>query len=292
MQRPQFIRTVAGVAVAAAAPIVARAQTPETPERQIALVERRTGGRLGVAAIDTGDGRRIEYRAFEAFPMCSTFKLLLVGDILARVDAGKERLDRTIPYGNHDLLDYAPVAKAHVADGGMTVRDLCIAAIELSDNTAANLLLSTIGGPQGLNAFLRSIGDLITQLDRIEPSLNEAAIGDPRDTTTPHAMTNDARKLLFGSVLAQQSRDLLVAWLAASKTGTTAIRAGIPIGWRTGDKTGSGERGTRNDVAFAAPPERAPILIAAYLTGATALTGERRDEALASVGKIVSLAFS
>ena len=91
MQRPQFIRTVAGVVVAAASPIVARAQTPETPERQIALVEHGTGGRLGVAAIDTGHGRRIEYRAFEAFPMCSTFKLLLVGDILARVDAGKER---------------------------------------------------------------------------------------------------------------------------------------------------------------------------------------------------------
>ena len=224
--------------------------------------------------------------------MCSTFKLLLVGDILARVDAGKERLDRTVPYGRHDLLDYAPVTKAHVADGGMTVRDLCIAAIELSDNTAANLLLSTVGGPKGLNAFLRSIGDRITQLDRIEPALNEAAIGDPRDTTTPHAMTNDARKLAFGSVISSQSRDLLVSWLTASKTGIAAIRAGVPSGWRTGDKTGSGERGTRNDVAIVWPPDRAPIVIAAYLTGATAITGEQRDQALASVGKIVSLAFS
>ena len=292
MQRPQFIRTVAGVVVAAASPIVARAQTPETPERQIALVEHGTGGRLGVAAIDTGNGRRIEYRAFEAFPMCSTFKLLLVGDILARVDAGKERLDRTVPYGNHDLLDYAPVTKAHVADGGMTVRDLCIAAIEVSDNTAANLLLSTVGGPQGLNTFLRSIGDRITQLDRTEPSLNEAAIGDPRDTTTPHAMTKDAQKLVLGSVLSRQSRDLLVSWLVASKTGVAAIRAGIPVAWRAGDKTGSGERGTRNDVAIVWPPGRAPIVVAAYLTGATALTGEQRDQALASVGKIVSLAFS
>ncbi len=294
MQRPQFIRTVAGVGVvvAAASPIVARAQTPETPERQIALVEHGTGGRLGVAAIDTGNGRRIEYRAFEAFPMCSTFKLLLVGDILARVDAGKERLDRTVLYGNHDLLDYAPVTKAHVADGGMTVRDLCNAAIEVSDNTAANLLLSTVGGPQGLNTFLRWIGDRITQLDRTEPSLNEAAIGDPRDTTTPHAMTKDVQKLVLGSVLSRPSRDLLVSWLVASKTGVTAIRAGIPVAWRAGDKTGSGERGTRNDVAIVWPPGRGPILVAAYLTGATALTAEQRDHALASVGKIVSLAFS
>lgn len=290
--RPQFICMAAGLAVAAAAPIVARAQTSESPLRQIALVERRTGGRLGVAAIDTGSGRQIEYRAFEAFPMCSTFKLLLVGYILARVDAGKERLDRTVPYGNHDLLDYAPVTKAHVADGGMTVRDLCIAAIEKSDNTAANLLLSTIGGPQGLDAFLRSIGDRITQLDRTEPSLNEAAIGDPRDTTTPHAMANDAQKIVLGTVLSNQSRDLLASWLVACQTGTSAIRAGIPSAWRAGDKTGSGERGTRNDVAIVWPPGRAPIVIAAYLTGATKLTGDQRDEALASVGNIVSAAFS
>jgi beta-lactamase class A len=293
MERPQFIRTVAGSAAAAVVPTIARGQTPApaSPERQIALFEHRTGGRLGVAATDTGNGARIEYRAFEAFPMCSTFKLLLVGDILARADAGKERLDRTVPYSNHDLLDYAPVTKAHVADGGMTVRDLCIAAIEESDNTAANLLLATIGGPHGLNAFLRSIGDRITQLDRTEPSLNEAAIGDPRDTTTPNAMTKNAQNLVLGTVLSRQSRDLLAAWLAASQTGTDAIRAGIPTAWRTGDKTGSGERGTRNDVAIVWPPGRAPIVIAAYLTGATKLTGDQRNEALASVGRIVSAAF-
>jgi beta-lactamase class A len=292
MRRSQFIRTIAGVAAVTAAPLSSRAQALESPERQIALVEHRTGGRLGVAATDTVDGRHIEYRSFEAFPMCSTFKLLLVGDILSRVDGGKERLDRTVPYGNQALLDYAPVTKAHVAAGGMTVRELCSAAIEMSDNTAANLLLSSIGGPPGLNTFLRSIGDRITQLDRTEPSLNEAAIGDPRDTTTPHAMMKDAQKLVLGTVLSKQSRDLLVSWLIACQTGTGAIRAGIPPGWRAGDKTGSGERGTRNDVAIVRPPGRAPIVIAAYLTGTTNVTGGQRDDALASVGKIVSAAFS
>ena len=292
MKRPQFIRTAAGVAAAAAVPSFASAQTSIGFERQIAAVEHRTGGRLGVAALDTGTNRHIEYRAFEAFPMCSTFKLLLAGAILARVDAGKDRLGRTVPYSNHDLLDHAPVTTAHVADGGLTVRALCAAAIEESDNTAANLLLATIGGPNGLNAFVRSLGDRITQLDRTKPSLNEAAIGDPRDTTTPHAMSKDAQNLVLGSELSKASRELLVSWLAAAQTGLSAIRAGIPASWRAGDKTGSGERGTRNDVAILWPPGGAPIVVAAYLTGATALDGDQRNDALASVGKIVTAAFS
>ncbi|HTA38140.1 MAG TPA: class A beta-lactamase [Candidatus Acidoferrales bacterium] len=273
-------------------PSFARAQAANSAGRQIAAIEHRTGGRLGVCAIDTGTNRHIEYRAFEAFPMCSTFKLLLAGAILARVDAGKERLGRTVPYSKHDLLDYAPVTTAHVADGGMTVRDLCAAAIEESDNTAANLLLATLGGPNGLNDFIRSLGDRITQLDRTEPSLNEAAIGDPRDTTTPHAMMKDAQKLVLGAVLANDSRDVLVSWLAASQTGVDTIRAGVPRTWRAGDKSGSGERGTRNDVAILWPPGGAPIVIAAYLTGATTVTGEQRNAALASVGNIVSSSFS
>jgi beta-lactamase class A len=292
VQRPQFLRAVASGAAAFALPAIARAQTPQSPELQIGLVEKRTGGRLGVVAIDTGDGRRIEYRAFEAFPMCSTFKLLLTGAILARVDAGKERLNRGVSYSNRDLLDYAPVTRAHVADGVMTVGELCAAAIEASDNTAANLLLGTIGGTEGFNAFVRSLGDRITQLDRLEPALNEAALGDPRDTTTPHAMSKDAQEIVLGSMLTVASRELLRSWLLASTTGTACIRAGVPSTWTVGDKTGSGERGTRNDVAIVWPPNRAPIVIAAYLTGATTMNGARRDAALADVGKIVSTAFA
>jgi beta-lactamase class A len=291
MKRAPFVRAIAGIAAAASTPALARAVISGSPERQISVIERGTGGRLGVAAFDTATNRAIEYRAFEAFPMCSTFKLLLAGDILARVDAGKERFDRIVPYGKSDLLEYAPITRAHATAGGMTVRDLCAAVIEVSDNTAANLLLATIGGPNGLNDFIRSLGDRITQLDRTEPSLNEAAIGDPRDTTTPHAMRKDAQKIVLGTVLSKPSRDLLTAWLVESTTGTSAIRAGLPAGWRAGDKTGAGERGTRNDVAIAWPPNRPPIVIAAYLTGATALTGGQRNEALANVGRIVSGEF-
>jgi beta-lactamase class A len=290
MKRPQFIRALAcGVA---AAPLFSRAHASAPPEQQLAELERRTGGRLGVAALDTGTQRRIEHRAFEAFAMCSTFKLLLAGAILARVDAGKEHLDRIVAYGKSDLLDYAPVTTANVAKGGLTVQALCAAAVEESDNTAANLLLATLGGPDGLNAFVRSLGDRITQLDRTEPSLNEAAIGDPRDTTTPFAMAKDAQKLVLGTTLAMPSRELLTSWLVACETGTDAIRAGVPKTWRVGDKTGSGENGTRNDVAILWPPNGAPIVVAAYLTRATSIANDQRNAALATVATIVTAAFS
>jgi beta-lactamase class A len=176
------------------------------------------------------------------------------------------------------------VTKAHVADGSMTVEALCAAAVEVSDNTAANLLLASIGGRDGYNGFARSIGDRFTQLDRTEPALNEALPGDTRDCTTPHAMARDVEVLLLGTALRTASRALLESWLLQSQTGAARLRAGLPASWRTGDKTGTGERGTSNDVAITWPPDRAPLTVAAYLTGAT-VDGDGRDAALASVAR-------
>ncbi len=164
------------------------------PTSALAALEGRYGGRLGVAAVNTANGERIVHRAQERFPMCSTFKLLAVSAVLSRVDAGTIQLDRHITYGKADLLEYAPVTRAHVSSGYMTLQALCEAAIEYSDNTAANLLLRTIGGPPSVTAYARSLGDDMTRLDRNEPSLNTAIPGDERDTTTPAAMSADLQK--------------------------------------------------------------------------------------------------
>jgi beta-lactamase class A len=250
-------------------------------------IESRLGGRLGVAAIDTGSGRRVTYRGDERFPMCSTFKSLLAAHVLSRVDAGREHLDRIIPYGPADLLDYAPVTRAHVADGGMTVEALTAAAVEQSDNTAANLLLAASGGPAGLTQYVRSIGDPTTRLDRLEPTLNAAEPGDDRDTTTPVAMLRDMQLVLLDTVLARASRDRLVNWLVAGTTGATKLRAGLPTGWRVGDKTGTGAHGSNNDVAVAWPPGRAPMFIAAYSVGSPAPEAAR-DSALADVARLIA----
>jgi beta-lactamase class A len=254
---------------------------------RIAALERRVGGRLGVFARDTATGRTIGHRDSERFPMCSTFKLLVAGAVLARVDRGLERLDRRITYTTRDLLDYAPVTTQQVSAGGMTVAALCAAAIEVSDNTAANLLLRSIGGPTAVTRFARSIGDRRTRLDRIEPDVNTAIPGDPRDTTTPRAMAGAMGSLVVGAALSPASRARLRGWLHAAHTGDDRLRAGLPPSWSSGDKTGSGDHGTTNDVAISWPPGRAPIIIAAYFTGSSRARDER-GAVLADVARIVA----
>jgi beta-lactamase class A len=270
----------------------------ESFEPSMRRLETATHGRLGVAVLDTGSGAVTAYNGDDRFPMCSTFKLLAVAAVLQRVDAGTESLDRHIAYGNKDLLDYAPVTSKHVAEGFMTLGALCEAAIELSDNTAANVILSTLGGPPAVTRYARSLGDSVTRLDRNEPTLNTGIPGDERDTTSPLSMARDAQAVLLGKELLQASRDRLAAWLVGSTTGLNLVRAGIPPTWRAGDKTGLGgqrnavgDSDTRNDIAIIWPPNRAPIIVTAYLTGCQ-LPGKQRDATLAAIGKIVAAARS
>ena len=255
---------------------------------RLEALEKSSGGRLGVTILNTENGSRIDHRSDERFAMCSTFKHLAAAAVLARVDRGEERLDRLVSYGPADLLEYAPVTKERVGEGAMSLNDLCEAAITISDNTAANLILHTIGGPSGLTAYLRSVGDPETRLDRVEPALNEAIPGDERDTTTPAAMVDTMSALLLGNALSANSRDRLTGWLVANTTSNRGIRPGLPKNWRSGDKTGSGANGTSNDVAIVWPPGRAPVLVAAYLTEAT-VPLEARLAALAEVGRVVAM---
>lgn len=255
-----------------------------TLERALADLERRYGGRLGVAILDTASGRLIEHRGDERFPLCSTFKFLAAALILARVDRDEESLTRRIVYQKSDIVPYSPVTEKHIGGEGMTVGDICDAAVTLSDNTAGNLLLGSFGGPSGLTAYMRSLGDSVTQLDRTEPTLNEAAPGDPRDTTTPAAMVDILRKTVLGTALTASSREQLAAWLVGSKTGDKRLRAGLPKGWKVGDKTGSGGHNATNDIAVIWPPDRAPIIVAAYYVEARA-SEEQRNAVLADVGR-------
>jgi beta-lactamase class A len=254
---------------------------------QIAIIETRLGGRMGVAALDTGSGKRLDYRAEERFPMCSTFKFLAAAAVLKRVDEKQEQLDRFVSYDTKDILEYAPVTKAHLKEGGMTLGALCEAAIEQSDNTAGNLLLDAVGGPAGVTNFARSLGDQLTQLDRKEPQLNSAIPGDDRDTTTPRSMMADMTRIFTGDVLSRSSRRQLEDWLQRNKTGETMIRAGVPTNWIIGDKTGRGANGATNDIAIMRPPDRAPVLLAIYSSGSTA-TANDRAAAIAEVAKIVA----
>jgi beta-lactamase class A len=251
----------------------------------LARLEKTCGGRLGVAVLDTSSGERTGHRADERFAMCSTFKMLLAAAVLQRADAGREHLDRAVSIPAKPLVFNSPLTEEH-AGAEMTVSALCHASITRSDNTAANLLLTTLGGPDGITQFARSIGDTITRLDRTETSLNEALPGDPRDTTSPTAMIGNLRTLLLGNVLSAASRDQLVQWMIENKYGDERLRAALPHDWRAGDKTGSNGETTTNDVAIFWPVHQAPVLVTAYLTECAG-PETKRNAVLAEVGRLV-----
>jgi beta-lactamase class A len=276
--------------LAGALPAQAAAGIAGLPHR-FARIEAARGGRLGVAVLDTGTGRQAGYRQDERFPILSTYKTLAAAAVLARADAGKDSMERRVRFTRDDLVTYSPVTEKHVGQG-MTLAALCEAAIVTSDNTAGNLLFDAVEGPAGLTAWLRTIGDPVTRLDRLETALNEALPGDPRDTTTPAAMVLDLQALALGSVLSSSSRERLVAWLRGCRTGDARLRARLPQGWTAGEKTGTGERNSSNDAGLLWPPNGAPpVLVAAYLTGGAADSAVR-DAALADVGAAVAEALS
>ena len=248
-------------------------------------MEKKNGGRLGVCVLKTATGIRTGYRESERFPMCSTFKFLLAADVLQRVDRHEEKLDRAIAIPQKPLIFNSPLTEPH-AGGTMTVAELCHAALTRSDNTAANLLLETIGGPAGLTTFCRSIGDRVTRLDRTETSLNEAKPGDARDTTSPAAMADDLNRVLLGTVLAPASRQQLTMWMEANQTGLDKLRKDLPPTWRAADKTGSNGETTTNDIAVLWPPSGKPIIVTAYITECHG-PESKRATMLAEIGDLV-----
>lgn len=278
-------------------PVIALAMGSICPAKEVLAasithLEARHGGRIGVMAVNLEDRRVLSHRNDERFAMCSTFKFLLAAAIAAKVDSGEEKWDRTIAYEKKDIIPWAPVTgkEENLAKGSMTVSALCEATMTWSDNPAANLLLPAIGGPEGLTRYLRSIGDATTRLDRNEPDLNSNQPGDPRDTSTPTAMAATMEKLLFGDALSAASRERIIGWLVANRTGDKRIRAAMDPKWKVGDKTGTGENGAANDIAVIWPGDRKPSLLVVFCDVPDA-SAEQRDALIADAARRVCEAW-
>jgi beta-lactamase class A len=279
---------VVGVSALAAAKTIVFPMESKLRAAVIAA-EKASGGRLGVAVLDVATGAAFSHRGDERFPMCSTFKLALVAAILHRADHNLENLERRIAVSEAGILGTSPFTKTR-AGAEATIKELCRATIIFSDNTAANLLLPAIGGPQGLTEALRQFGDEVTRLDRNEPTMSSSTPGDPRDTTTPVAMANLVRRFLFSDLLREESRKRLETWLLGAETGLHRIRAGVPASWRVADKTGSGNYGTTNDVAVLWPPGKTPLIVASYLTQSDRPAAER-DATHAAIARAIAEAI-
>ncbi|MFF4968663.1 class A beta-lactamase [Streptomyces sp. NPDC003674] len=272
MPRRRLFRTgLALTAAAAVAPALASAPASAAPGaetvdlgREFGDLERRYGARLGVYARNARTGRTAAYRAGEPFAMCSTFKAFAAAAVL-RDHAGCAPLDKVIHYPARDILDNSQYSDDHLATG-MTVGEACAAAIQYSDNTAGNLLLRQIGGPQGLTRFFRSLGDRVSRLDRWETELNTAVPGDPRDTSTPRALGEIFERLTLGRALARADREQFVTWLKGNTTSGQRFGAGLPAGWVLADKTGTGSYATANDIGVAWTTRQTPVLLTVLST--------------------------
>lgn len=250
--------------------------------------------RLGVCFLDTVTGEISGNRIEERFAMCSSFKLAMIAACLREADNGRLNLEEVLPYSEADLLPWAPITRPHLAKGGLSIATLAQAAQEMSDGVAANLLVKRLGGPKAVTAKFREMGDTVTRLDRYEPDLGLVLSADTRDTTSPLAYAQLVRRILTGNILRHDSRERLLAWTRNTATGPKRLRAGLPAGWRTGNKTGTGrDPGTTNkcnDVAITFPPGKNPIIIAAYFDSGeyTEKIEARHEAVLAEVGKIAA----
>ena len=292
---------------AASLPVLAACSTsedepPARPENQgriggahtaIAYAESQNGGRFGVSAVNLATGQTITHRGDERFAMCSSFKWLLAALVLQRVQAGEEDLSRMIEFSETDMVPYAPITEPALSDGRLSVETLCRGTVQTSDNPAANLLLRTLGGPEGFTQILRDNGETVTRLDRWEPELNQNAPGDPQDTTSPNAMVSLMGYYLFGGGLNANYQALLKGWMIDSSTGLARLRAGMDAPWIAGDKTGTSSNIQSNDVAFAFRPETPndPILISSYLNVENPMSAET-DDLHATIGRQIIWALA
>lgn len=291
MLKARFRQTVIIAAAlsffAGSAPLLARTQTNATEVQQkLAALEKQSGGRLGVALINTADDSQLLYRGDERFAMCSTSKTIVAAAVLKQSETQSDILQKKMAIEKADLTNWNPVTEKYV-NKEMTLAELSAAALQYSDNTAMNKLVEHLGGPGKVTAFARSIGDTTFRLDRKEPELNTAIPGDERDTTTPLAMANSLRNLALGDALAVPQRTQLVDWLKGNTTGGQSIRAGLPKNWVVGDKTGGGDYGTTNDIAVIWPEGRAPLILVTYFTQPQQDAKGRKD-VLAAAARIVT----
>lgn len=285
--RRLFLLTAASIPMVSVYASLERRGEKNASSAMEALVklEKTLDGRLGLFALDTANGDQLGHRASERFPVCSTFKAILVAAILDRSKGALEFIRQRVTYTQNDLVEYSPMTEKHVGEG-MTIADLCAAALQYSDNTAGNLLMRMLGGPTAVTVFARSIGDPEFRLDRWETDINTALPGDLRDTSTPEAMGLSLQRLVLGDVLAPYQRNQLRDWLCGSTTGATRIKAGIPAEWKIGDKTGGGQYGTANDIAVIWPTNRVPVIVSIYTTQ-NDINAKARNDIIASAARIV-----
>ncbi len=261
---------------------------------ELRIIEAAGGGTLGVEIFNTATGASVGINQNRRFGHASSFKFSLAALLLQRHAAGTIDADRRVTWTEADMISHAPFTAERIATGA-TLRELARATQITSDNPAANILLKQLGGPAGLTAFWRSLGDETSRLDRFEPEMNLVPTAEFRDTTTPAAMARTVAKIIYGDVLPENVRAELKQWMVETETGLRRVRAGLPEGWVAGDKTGTsgligGTEYNYIDIGFAEGPKgEGPLTFACYFRARQTEAGMQPagEQTLARVGRII-----
>ena len=258
--------------------------------KKIEAIESQLGARIGVSIYDVTDNKLWHHNGDTRFPLMSTFKTLACAKLLFDVEKGLQSFDTSSIVTQSSLVKWSPVTEKYIGKK-FTLKQACSAAMIMSDNTATNIVLTGIKGPKALTQFMRSIGDEVTRLDRIEPYLGEALDGDKRDTTSPNAMVKSLNTLLFGNTLSQVSKAQLKQWMI-DNTGTGSLfRSVLPENWSIADRSGAGGYGSRGITAVVWSNKRSPLIISVYLTQTNASFAQL-DQAIANIGKEIFAVYS
>jgi beta-lactamase class A len=252
---------------------------------QLKKIEAKHGGKIGLYVINRNNGKNLAYQESFYFPICSTYKFLVVGAILKQSMTDKKLLDEKIKILPNEITGYSPITKKHI-DKKMTVAELSRASI-LSDNTASNLLIHRLGGLEKLRQFTHSLNDKATKVANLEPAVNKVDLSTNLNKTTPKIIARDINKLAFSDdVLDKEHRLLLKKWLKENDTGDKRIASAIPDHWEIGDKTGTCQYGTTNDVAIIWPEDSKAVAMSIFYTQSEK-DAKSKDKVLQKVAKIL-----
>ena len=264
--------------------------SPDLIVNSIKEVEQNLGAKVGVSIYSVSDGYLWHYNGDSRFPLMSTFKTLACAKLLHDVETAKLSIDRSVKIEEQDLIAWSPITEKLVGES-FSLKQACTAAMVMSDNTAANIVLDGISGPSELTLFMKELGDEVTRLDRIEPHLNEARSGDERDTTTPNAIVKSLGKLLYGEKLSSGSKEQLIEWMAGNKVSDSLLRSVLPEGWSIADRSGAGGFGSRGITAAIWSNEQQPLIVAIYLTQ-TEASFDERNKAIAKIGREIFASYN
>lgn len=262
----------------------------DTLIKKIEKIEDQLDARIGVSIYDVTDNKLWSYNGDSRFPLMSTFKTLACAKLLVDVEKGLQSFDTSHVITENSLIAWSPITEKLIGKN-MSLKEACSATMLMSDNTAANIVLSGIKGPKALTHFMRSIGDEVTRLDRIEPALNEGLTDDKRDTTTPNAMVKSLHTLLFANVLSTSSKDQLKQWMINNKVTGNLFRSILPENWSIADRSGAGGNGSRGITAVVWPDKSTPLIISIYLTQTDA-SFLLRNKAIVNIGKEIFTIYS